>query len=51
MKKYLRETYGTPCEFGGRSCEHIAEELAEKFDCDQVIVKEDGENGGIATRL
>lgn len=33
------------CDFRGRSCEMIAEELVEKFDLDYCSVLEDNENG------
>lgn len=47
IEKWLRDTYGMPCEFGSMSCEHIAEALLDKFQLSSCTVTEDGENGGI----
>ena len=33
------------CEFGPMSCEMLAQEIADKFDCTYVEVLEDNENG------
>lgn len=38
------------CEFGAMSCEMIAEELLETFDCTSVQCLEDNENGAIVYR-
>lgn len=38
------------CEFGEMSCEMIAEELLETFDCVSVQCLEDNENGAIVYR-
>ena len=37
-------------DFGGQSCEMIAEELLTHFDCSLVKVMEDGENGAVLTK-
>lgn len=37
------------CEFGGMSCEMIAEELINEFDLSRCEVNEDNENGAIVT--
>lgn len=47
VQKYLHDKYGTPAEFGSQSCEMLALELAECFDCYMVDCSEDNENGGI----
>lgn len=44
---YLYEKYGTPCQFGMRSCEMLGMELVEKFHLSSAEVLEDGENGAI----
>lgn len=43
-KKYYREDYRSHF-FGAMSCEMIAKELLEYFECVYVSVWEDGENG------
>ena len=43
--KYLEQTYGNPGELGARSCEMLAEEILNEFDCASVEVLEDNENG------
>jgi hypothetical protein len=49
VESYLREKYYRDdyrCHmFGSKSCEMIAKELLEKFDCVYVSVWEDNENG------
>lgn len=37
--------------FGPMSCEMIAKALAKRFDAAQVIVWEDGEHGGMVTKI
>lgn len=49
IDRFLRNTYGTPCIFGGMSCEHIAQAIIEHLiddGCVSVIVREDGLGGG-----
>ena len=47
---YLRQMYYNPQtrthEFGAKSCETLATELLNQFDCEYVEVWEDLENGG-----
>lgn len=47
---YLRQMYYSPetrtHEFGAKSCEALATELLNQFDCNYVEVWEDLENGG-----
>ena len=43
--KYIEQTYGNPGELGAKSCEMLAEEILNKFDCFSVEVLEDNENG------
>lgn len=50
VESYLEERYGNPMQLGRRSCEDLAEELAEYFESDSVEVLEDGENGAAVTR-
>lgn len=45
MLSYLGNQYGTPCQFGTKSCEMIARELCEEFGLCSCEVLEDGENG------
>lgn len=45
VQSYLENKYGRPGEFGSRSCEMLAAELLEEFDCTAVEVLEDNENG------
>lgn len=48
IRKYLDDTYNHI--FGRKSCEDLAEELLNHFDCEQVSVAEDAENGAIVIR-
>lgn len=49
--QWLQHQYGefgkAPLQFGTMSCEQIAKELLQKYDCTSVEVWEDGENGAI----
>lgn len=45
MQKALHENYGTPCEFGAKSCEMIASWFCRIFELYSCEVLEDGENG------
>lgn len=45
VEGYLREQFGSPCEFGGMSCEHIAQDLVMAFGLSGCKVLEDGLNG------
>lgn len=49
VMNYLRTRYtdGYCLNFGRMSCEQIATELAEQYDCYKCEVWEDGENGAI----
>lgn len=47
--KFLNKKYGTPCEFGRKSCEELAREICFEFECSAVEVLEDGENGAVIT--
>ncbi|MCI0393285.1 MAG: hypothetical protein MOB07_31535 [Acidobacteria bacterium] len=50
LAKFLRYTFGEPCQFGPLSCEQIAQLILERFvpdGCRQVAVFEDGENGAV----
>jgi hypothetical protein len=42
IKKYLGNE---PIDFGRKSCEDIAEDILKKYNCSEVIVLEDNENG------
>lgn len=50
IENYLHLKYGSPCEFKGMSCEHIAQELMEKFNMTMCKVLEDGYGGATLTR-
>ena len=44
MQNYIAKRWGSPAQFGGMSCEHIATELFNKFKLIMCKVDEDGEN-------
>lgn len=44
---HLHRKYGDPCEFGGMSCEDIAEGLSKRFTLSKCVVLEDGLAGAI----
>jgi len=54
VKEYLTNNYWAPeyrcLNFDYRSCEMIAVELFEKFDLEECIVSEDGENSAIVCK-
>ena len=49
IEEWLRNTYWSvksrTHEFGAKSCEMLAREIMEEFDCNYVSVFEDNENG------
>lgn len=45
VEEYLTKTWGR--QFGRKSCEEIAAQLLVEFECTEVRVLEDGENGAI----
>lgn len=45
VEAYLHDQFGDPCEFGGMSCEHIAQDLVLAFNLSACKVLEDGLNG------
>lgn len=50
VKKYFGKYYKPElgmCDFGSKSCEMLAKEILEQFDCLSVTVSEDNENGAI----
>jgi len=49
--EYLADEYGSPCDFGTKSCEMLAQEVADKFECLSVQCLEDNENGAEITRM
>ena len=49
IQRYLRETYGDPCQLGRMSCEMLAGVLADQFGLSSCTVLEDGENGAKVT--
>ena len=54
LSQYISNIYCSPnshtADFGTRSCEQIAKEILEKFDCSEVEVSEDNENSAIVRR-
>lgn len=53
VSRYLLARYGNEdgaCDFGGMSCEHIAEELLERFAAAACTVLEDGFGGAELVR-
>lgn len=49
IEEWLHKEYGDPCEFGGMSCEDIAETTAKRFNLSRCVVLEDGLAGAIYT--
>lgn len=47
IEGWLHKDYGNPCEFGGMSCEDIAELAAKGFGLSKCMVLEDGLAGAI----
>jgi|TARA_B100000315_G_C14367324_1_gene491270 hypothetical protein len=45
VKKYLKKKYGNPCRFNQMSCEMIAKDVLEEFNCSWVDVLEDNRGG------
>ena len=45
VKEYINSKYGTPAQFQNMSCEHIAEDLLNKFNSKFVEVLEDSKGG------
>lgn len=50
IEDYLTGKYGRPAELNSMSCEDIAEELMNKFDCSFVQVLEDNYGGATLSR-
>lgn len=51
IEKFLKERFGSPCEFNGMSCEHIAELLLNNFEkMYKCSVLEDNYGGASLTR-
>ena len=51
ISDFLHHKFGLPCEFGGMSCEQIAEILMNEYpDCFSCTVLEDGFGGATLTR-
>ena len=52
ISEFLREEYGSPCQFGGMSCETIARRVMEFCGdkCVKVQVLEDGYGGAEVSR-
>jgi len=48
---YLIGKYGSPCDFQNKSCEMLANEVADKFTCFSVQCLEDNENGALIQRM
>lgn len=51
VMEYLIEKYGSPCDFDTKSCEMLAQEVADKFECFSAQVMEDNENGALIQRM
>lgn len=47
IEEWLHKEYGNPCEFGGMSCEDIAETISKRFNLSKCVVLEDGLAGAI----
>ncbi|MDR2039210.1 MAG: hypothetical protein LBQ60_14910 [Bacteroidales bacterium] len=48
IAEYFAHIYGVPAQFGGMSCEMIAQSLFKAFkECSYVKITEDGEGGAI----
>ena len=52
MDKYSETgSFGDPCDFKNKSCEMLAQEVADKFECLSVQCLEDDENGALITKM
>lgn len=49
IEQFLQKKFGNPCQFGGMSCEDIAELVIGEFHAHKVTVKEDDYGGATFT--
>lgn len=47
IERWIKEHYGTVCNFNGMSCEDISELLIKQFNLSKCIVLEDGSCGAV----